>query len=217
MRYGYLFEDYLKGGLLPFSMDEPDIFPLLRNILDTIISKDIPLISNITLEETNIIQKLVRFVGIAQVDGISYSSLSKNLNISKYKAEQYVILLEKAFVLKSVFPKGTNVLKEPKVLMYLPFRLLYKDYPSSIGGLREDFFVEMMTMKNISTYYLKTTRGAKTPDYYLEESGAKWIIEVGGKGKGREQFKGMDMKKSLIFSHADDIQGIKRPLFLAGF
>ena len=216
LRYGYLFEGFLQGGLLPFSLEEPNLLPLLNNILTTIITKDIPSIANITLEELGLIQKLVKFVGSAQVDGISYSSLSQNLNISKYKAEQYVALLEKAFVLKAVFPKGTNVLKEPKILMFLPCRLLYKNYNEIIGGLREDFFVEMMSMKGVAISYLKTNRGAKTPDYYLEEASNKWIVEVGGKGKGREQFKGVDLRKSIILSHSNETKGLNRPLFLAG-
>lgn len=217
LKFGYLFEPYLQGGLLPFALDEPNVMSLLGNILTTIISKDIPLISSIKLEETNIIAKMVQFIGMAQVDGISYSSLSQNLNISKYKAEQYVTLLEKAFVLRAIFPNGTNVLKEPKILMCLPFRLLYKDYAIAIGGLREDFFIEMMAQKNSQIYYLKTNRGKKTPDYYIETMDNNWVIEIGGKGKGREKFKGIDLKKSIILSHSNDFHGINRPLYLAGF
>jgi len=43
------------------------------------------------------------------------------------------------------------------------------------------------------------------------------VIEVGGKSKGREQFKGVEVHKKIILSHSNQIEGIKRPLFLLGF
>ena len=94
-------------------------------------------------------------------------------------------------------PKGTNILKEPKILMALPYRLLFIDYEQAVGGLREDFFVEMMRSLDIDFYYLKSTRGAKTPDYLVPFNNGDIIIEIGGKKKGREQFKGIQTKKSL--------------------
>ncbi len=42
------------------------------------------------------------------------------------------------------------------------------------------------------------------------------VFEVGGKGKGRSQFKGRDIKTKIIFADGYDITGIRRPLFLAG-
>ncbi|HIJ88166.1 MAG TPA: hypothetical protein HPP97_10890 [Desulfuromonadales bacterium] len=45
----------------------------------------------------------------------------------------------------------------------------------------------------------------------------KYLIETGGSGKGKEQFKGFDGKKNLILSHGNETTGIKRPFFLLGF
>lgn len=39
--------------------------------------------------------------------------------------------------------------------------------------------------------YLKSTREEKTPDYLLELPSGKMIFEIGGRRKGREQFKGI--------------------------
>jgi hypothetical protein len=186
-----LFKSFLKGGCLPFSLEEPQPLALLQNILEKIISWDIPMVKAISQQEVEIIRKMVRFIGSAKVEGISYSALSNNLGITKYKAEQYVRLLQDAFVLQVIFPKGANVLKEPKIIMFLPYRLLYQDYAEAIGGLREDFFVEMMLIRDIPVYYLKSKQGAKTPDYLIDYQDNKVIIEVGGKGKGRTQFKGI--------------------------
>jgi len=216
LRYEYLFKDYLKGRLLPFSLEETDIYSILKNILEKIIRKDIPSVAGLQVDELNAIEKTLKFIGKSPVDGINFTSVSKNIGITKYKAEQYIHLLEKAFVLNSVFPEGTNVLKEPKILMYLPFRLLYKSYNESIGAIREDFFAETMRMKDMAFSYLKTKRGAKTPDFLIKTESESIILEVGGKGKGRQQFKGIKGNKKMILTDSADTDGIKRPLFLMG-
>lgn len=217
LRHGYAFEDYLKGGILPFSLEEPNVLPLLENIIKKIIRRDIPNSVPLNLDELPLIERLLRFVGKSSIDGINYSSLSRNLGITKYKAESYVDVLEKAFVLNVILPRGANVSKEPKILMYLPLRLLYEEYEFAIGGLREDFFAEIMVMKNLEFHYLKSTRGAKTPDFLVNLEGTEIVIEIEGKGKGRQQFKGISLEKSLILSQHAAVKGIKRPMFLLGY
>ena len=139
LRVEYLFPRYIQGGLFPFSFNEPDVLPMLKNVIAKIINQDIPAVKTLNTEELALIEKVIRFIGKSGVDGISYSSVSKNVGITKYKAENYIHLLEKAFVLNVIFPAGTNVLKEPKVLMFLPYRLLYREKDQAMGGLREDF------------------------------------------------------------------------------
>ena len=60
--------------------------------------------------------------GRAPIDGINYTSLSRNLGITRFKAERYVRALERAFLLRQAFPAGANVLREPKVFMEPPYR-----------------------------------------------------------------------------------------------
>jgi predicted AAA+ superfamily ATPase len=217
MRAGVRFDDYLRGELMPFAIDEPDVLPLLRSVLGTIIARDIPKVARLHTDELETIQKLIEFIGRSAIDGISYSALSRNLGITKYKAEQYVSLLEAAFVAQRVFPAGTNVLREPKILLSLPYRLLYRDFVDAVGGLREDFFAEAMRQTGIAFSYLKSTRGQKTPDYLLDHEGEKLVIEIGGQGKGRSQFKGVTPDHKLILAHGDRSDGIHRPLFLLGY
>lgn len=217
MRFDYLFDDYLQGRLFPFSLEEPDCMPMLGNICSKIAHRDIPMVSNLRMEDIQKIEKAVAFIGKSDVDGINFSSISRNLGITKYKAEQYVGLLAKAFVLNPIYPIGTNVLREPKVLMYLPFRLLYKDWDQCIGAIREDFCAEMLTMCGYRFHYLKTKRGAKTPDFHVVYGNKRLVVEIGGKGKGREQFKGIKIEKKLILTHSAEAGTDKRPLSLLGF
>ena len=215
LRAGEHFLPYIQGGLMPFALQEPQPLALLGNILKTIILKDIPRIASLLTDELDKIERLVRFVGLSGVDGINYSSTAHNVHITKYKAEQYIALLERAFVLHRVFPMGTNVMKEPKVVMALPYRLLYRPLEEAIGGLREDFFVEAFRALGKEIFYLKSTRGQKTPDYLIRDF-EDIVFEVGGKGKGRSQFKGVDVKRKIILADGYDTADTRRPLFLAG-
>ena len=218
LRAGKSFDDYLfRGGILPFSLEEPDPLTFLRGIVEKVIVRDIPSVMKLTLDELDHIRRLLRFVGRSAVDGINYSSLSRNLGITKYKAEQYVDCLEKAFILHRVLPEGTNVLREPKILMAPPCRLLYRDLDDAVGGLREDFFVEAARQAGIDIGYLKNTRGGKTPDYLLRGVDEKLVIEIGGKGKGRSQFKGIEIDRKLVLAHADTCEKGRIPLFMAGY
>jgi predicted AAA+ superfamily ATPase len=217
MRFDYLFDAYLQGGLFPFALEEPDPLPLLQNICLKVIRKDIPMVSNLRFEDIEKIEKTLSFIGKSEVDGINFSSISRNLGITKYKAELFVKLLSQAFILNPIYPKGTNVLREPKVLMYLPFRLLYSEFQQCLGAIREDFFAEMLTMKGYRFHYLKTKRGAKTPDFLVEHEKERFVIEIGGKGKGREQFKGIKVEKKIILSDDPKTGSGKKPLSLMGF
>jgi len=72
-------------------------------------------------------------------------------------------------------------------------------------------------MANLECYYLKSTRGKKTPDYFVIENDDHFIVEIGGKGKGFQQFKGVKTGIKMVFSDSNTIDGNKRPLMLLGF
>ncbi len=217
LRFGKRFHDFLKGGIFPFSLDEPfGLLDILQSVVKKIIQSDIPTIADLKIDELEKIESVLTFIGRSGVDDISYSSISSNCGITKYKAKQYVDLLEQAFVLQRVFPAGSNVMREPKILMCLPYRLLYRDFADAIGALREDFFVEMMRAHNRRFFYLKSKRGRKMPDYLVPIDGKKVAVEIGGKHKRPTQFKGIKVDTKIILTDSDRIDGIHRPLFLAG-
>jgi predicted AAA+ superfamily ATPase len=218
MRAGIYFDAYLTGGLMPFALREPAPLKILANILDTIVDKDIAVAGQLPPHELLAIKKMVEFIGLSGVDGINYTSISNNLKITKYKAEQYLELLEDAFVAQRIFPAGTNVTREPKVLLSPPYRLLYRNYADAAGGLREDYFASAMRALSVEIQYLKSTRGAKTPDYCVNFSGQeKIVIEIGGSRKGRSQFKNFKADRKYIFSSSDTIDDLRRPLFMLGY
>ncbi len=211
------FSRYLAGGLLPFSLEEPDPLPLLRGTVAKIIARDIPTTRPLRIDELPILEKFPAFIGKSQVDGINYTSLSKNLGITKYKAEQYCEAFEQAFLLQRIFPAGTNVLREPKILLMPPLRLLHRPIDEAAGGLREDFFAMAMRQAGIPIQYLKSTTGQKTPDFLVEHEGRKIVFEIGGKGKGRSQFKGVQADQKIILAQGGACSPGRIPLEMLGF
>lgn len=211
------FDEYLSGGILPFALEEPEPLPLLEATIETIINRDIPQSLRLHTDELDVLRKMISFMGRSGVDGINYSSLSSNLGITKYKAEQYVTAFENAYLLQRILPKGTNVLKKPKIVMMPPVRTLFRPMAEARGGLREDYFSLAMRQAGLPLAYVKGTRGQKTPDFLIEHEEQHLVFEVGGKGKGRSQFKGIEADRKLIVG-----EGVRRgpdiiPLHLFGF
>jgi predicted AAA+ superfamily ATPase len=189
--------------LYPFLLEPGASLHQFTQIIKKIIQDDIPHFDpNLSLEDITLLEKTLTFIGKSPIDGINYSSISHNVGITKYKAEKYLSLLEKSFLIKCIFPKGTNVLKEPKVFMELPYRLVYRPYEECIGELREDFFALAAAQHEIDFHYVKTTRGKKTPDFILNINNTNVIIEIGGAGKGRTQFKGIDYDQKIVLFHS---------------
>jgi len=216
-RYEYLFDAYLKGGLFPFALTEPEPLEVLRSILDTVLQRDIPSAGNVAYQEVDVIRKALTFIGRSAVDGINPTNLARNLGITRYKAISYIDLLEKAFILIPVEPEGTNVLREPKILMQTPYRLLFQPWNEALGALREDFFATAMGQANQLFHYLKSTTGKKTPDFKLTTESGDLVVEIGGVGKGRTQFKGIHVERKIVLAHEAGSRRNVKPLFLAGY
>jgi predicted AAA+ superfamily ATPase len=222
LRSIHRFDDYLSGGLYPFSLEPGAVKEQFMNILTKILRSDIPAVEpSISFEDVETMEKCLAFIGRSPIDGINYSSLSRNLGITKYKAEKIIALLERSFVLFRSFPAGTNVLKEPKIFMELPYRLLYRPFEECIGELREDFFALSMAQHGTHFKYVKTTRGGKTPDFLVEIEGVPTVLEVGGRGKGYTQFKGTDYERKVVLYHGGGTYKttawIRVPLHCLGF
>ena len=142
----------------------------------------------------------MEYIARCPVDGVNYSSISSNLCVTKYKAQKYLDYLERSFVVTLVFPAGTNVLKEPKVLLQLPYRLVYEPCPRAVGALREEFFAIALRQHGVAFSYAKSTRGGKTPDYAIDLDGTRAVVETGGQGKGRSKFKGLEYDRKVVLT-----------------
>lgn len=216
--YEPYFTEFCLHGTLPAAMEHP--FPqVMRNIIEKIVNYDLLTFGKLDRSDILNVNGILRFISRSPVDVCSYSLIARNTGVSKYKATEYVHLLEQTFLLRVILPYGPNVVKEPKILYSLPFRAYFAEGVETeklVGAMREEFFVQHITQTDAKINYLKSVRGEKLPDYIMFHKGGKTVFEIGGAGKKRAQLRGVLEEKKFVLSQPGNArEGI--PLLLFGF
>ncbi|MCD6227499.1 ATP-binding protein [Candidatus Micrarchaeota archaeon] len=218
LKYDYLYPPYITGGLYPMQLEDNEDQDKFMNIIKSIIERDIPRAYNYSLEDVFNIKEVLKFITTSPVEGVSYSSISRNVGITKYTVMKYIKALEDSFILSVIEPKGTNIKKEPKILIFPPFRETFaKNNNFLTGSVREDFFILSMKIAGYNdVYYLKGIRGRKTPDYYIPSE--NMVLEIGGKSKSFTQFKFITKNiKKVILTYPGTLKEGTAPLISVGF
>lgn len=196
-------EEYMKFGGVLYSGE--GFQKALENSLGKVITKDLLALREINLKYEEDAYRLLYHIAASPPFETSYSSIASKLGISKAFAIRMVSDLESAGVMKTSQPcsgTGTDVKKEPKIYLAIPFRAFFSSSPNK-GAAREEFFVNHVSPE----CYFKNERGEKTPDFRV----GKHRIEVGGESKGFSQ--GPD----YVAADTGIAEGKKIPLFLFGF
>ena len=218
LRYEAFFEEYLSYPL-PAQKQErsPEI---IINIINKIIERDLIYSEDIAAKDIFYLKNILKFLANSPSGEISFSTIASNLQISHFLAVKYITAFEKAYILNVIYPKGTNIKKEPKILFSLPFRSYLSSLPHDnlLGSVKEDFFAGIMKNNKIKIFYLKSKRGKKLPDFMIEAANTKYIVEIGGKSKTLAQFKGIPDKYDKIIALYPFVEKDKSiPLFIFGF
>jgi len=211
------FREFANLRALPACLDSP-LPSVVTAIVDKIIQKDLLATARLSGEDILQIRSVLLFLARAGIEGCSYSSISRNLGITKYKSQQYIALLQSASLIHIVLPYGANILPEPKILFTPVLRdnLAQGMDPDRLtGSIREEFFIHHILGANLTVNYLKSLRGQKLPDYLVFHKGKKIIFEIGGAGKGASQFKGIEEREKYLLTQPGAPGGI--PLILMGF
>ena len=211
------FREFSNLRALPACLESP-LPSVVTAIVDKIIQKDMLTTARLSGEDILQIRSVLLFLARAGIEGCSYSSISRNLGITKYKSQQYITLLQSANLIHVVLPYGANVLPEPKILFTPALRANLAqgmDPERLTGAIREEFFIHHILGANLTVNYLKSLRGQKLPDYVVFHQGKKIIFEIGGAGKGASQFKGMEEREKHKLTQPVAPGGI--PLILMGF
>ncbi|MFH1471471.1 MAG: AAA family ATPase [Nanoarchaeota archaeon] len=211
------FHEFCVRGALPSAIESP--FPqTIRNIVEKILNHDLLIYGKLNREDIINIGNILRFISRSPVDVCSYSLIARNAGITKYKAQEYIHILEQAFLLKILMPYGSNVMKEPKILYSLPFRAYFSDGVEDekiAGAIREEFFIHHISNIDANVNYLKSLRGEKLPDYIVFYKNKKFVFEIGGAGKTRVQLKGISNNRFVLSQPGNVDKGI--PLIFFGF
>ncbi len=208
-KYGKLhefMEEYLTyGGTL---YPKEGFFEALENSLKKVIIQDLATLRAINVKYETDVYKLLYIISRSLPFEVNYSSISRELEISKTLAVRMVSDLESAGIIIPIFPcknKGIDVKKEPKIYLTIPLRKFFANQGVEInkGSLREEFFVNHLR----DLCYIKGKRGEKTPDFRYND----FLIEVGGVSKSRHQ------NPDYIAVDGLATEENKIPLFLFGF
>ncbi len=217
LKYEAFFEEYLR---FPVPAQKQESSPeIIQNIITKIIERDLIYTQDIDSKDIFHLKNLLKFLANSPVGDISFSTIAKNLHISYYLAVKYITLLERAYILNIIYPTGSNIKKEPKILFNLPFRSYLTSLPQNtlMGSVKEDFFANVIRNNKINLFYLKNKRGRKLPDFMIEVKNTKYIIEIGGRSKGFTKFKGISDKYQKIITAYPYVQkDHSMPLFCFG-
>lgn len=211
------FQEFSILGAMPACLESP-LSSMVISVVDKVVQKDILTAGRLSQEDILQIRSVLLFLARSGVEGCSYSSISRNTGITKYKAQQFIALMQSASLVMIVLPYGANVMPEPKILLVPTLRVNLAqgiDHDRLTGAIREEFFIHHVKGANLTVNYLKSLRGQKLPDYILFHGDRKLIFEIGGSGKGTSQFKGVEIKEKYILSQPASSRSI--PLILFGF
>ncbi|HHS14206.1 MAG TPA: ATP-binding protein [bacterium] len=196
-----MIESRMVLGMYPDIVLQPGEAPaLLRSLSASYLYKDVLQYQDIRRPE--LLEKLLRALALQIGREVSYNELSNLLDVSKKTIENYIQLLEKAFVVFRLRPFSRNLRTELKKMRKIYFydtgirnalinNLNGVELRQDTGQLWENFMIsERMKLQNnrgrvVNTWFWRTHRQAEV-DYLEEADGALQAFEFKWKpGKRR--------------------------------
>ena len=207
----YEFNKYLKYGQYPYFIEGlNEYYQKILATIHLILEIDLKAIEDLDYNHIAKLKKLLYTIATSVPFIPNISKLSEKIEISRPFMIKALSLLEKAQLLKQVNKsnKGISHLSKPDKLYLNNTNLIYAlaKQNAETGNLRETFFLNQVLVKH-------QVKLPKSGDFEVDN---KYIFEVGGKNKTREQIKNLNN----AYLVKDDIeQGINNiiPLWLFGF
>lgn len=203
------FEQYLKTGYYPFYLEEGDGFAdRLQQVIDTIISSEIPSVSNIEYDSVYKAKQLLGVLAEQSPYTLNIASLCNTLQVSRNNVLKLIDLMDKAALVRRLYSAdgGMKMLTKPEKILFSNTNLMYCLTPNADAGTMRETFLASQIAAAHSLYM--PVQGDLVAD-------GRWLFEVGGKGKGFTQIK--DIENSFVVSDNMEIgYGNKIPLWLFG-
>ena len=179
-----LFEQYLREGYYPFSL-EGYFLQRLQQVIRLTMEVDIPQYANMTPATG---RKLRRMLGII-ASNVPYkseaSSLANEIKVSRNDIPNYLLFMEKAGMIGQLrdCTGGMRGLGKTEKVYLDNTNMIYTmtGENANIGNVRETFFFNQ-TRLNLDVI------SSKVSDFQID----KYTFEVGGKKKGLKQVQGVD-------------------------
>ncbi len=204
------FKEYLKDGYFPYYFENPNSYGMkLEETVNTVIESDLPVIFNVEAQNIHKLKQLVAMICSSKPYELNISKLSQKIGINRTTLYQYIHYLTMGNILYALKAqaKGDGIFVKPsKLYLANPNLSFYYCQDNEIGTIREQFFLNMLTVDHMLVY-------PKRGDFQVDDM---YTFEVGGKNKSFDQIK--DIQNSFVA--ADDTEvgfGNKIPLWLFGF
>lgn len=205
------FHTYLRHGFYPFYTTETENDYLIRvnNMVSSVIDYDIPAVEKVEYATLIKAKQLLNIISAQTPSPLNARTTAEMLGTTVNQLIKILSLLERSQILRLLYYKNErnpkSMLKPQKVLFNNP-SILYALGFADTGKVRETFISSMISATHEVAY-------PKSGDLLVDN---RYLLEVGGAGKGFTQIK--DLPDSFIA--ADDITfgiGNKIPLWLFGF
>lgn len=203
------FEKYLKSGYYPFYREEGDgFFDRLQQVIETIITNEIPSVSNIEYDSVYKAKQLLAVLAEQSPYTLNISSLCNTLQSSRNNVVKLLDLMSRAALIRRLYASsdGMNMLTKPEKILFYNTNLMFC-LTSNVdaGTLRETYLASQ----------IGTAHKLSMPEKGDIVADGKLLFEVGGKSKGFSQIKNIEASYVV----ADDMEighGNKIPLWLFG-
>jgi predicted AAA+ superfamily ATPase len=206
------FQEYLRTGYLPFTLEGKDTFYFTRLIetVNATLERDLRVIEDYSAAN---VQKIKRLLGVL-AESVPFepniSALASKLGMGRDTVNTYLYHLGDARLLNLLqsATKGVAVLQKPDKIYLENTNLSFalKEHPD-VGTVRETFFLSQL--RNAGHDVTLPKQG----DFLIDN---RFTMEVGGKKKKAGQIR--DLENAYVA--ADDLEigfGRKIPLWMFGF
>ena len=199
------FSEYLKNGIYPYFIDDPNFYSnrLLKHI-NLALEIDVPYINQIELKYLSKLRKLLYIIASETPFSPNVSKLAADIKTSRATVMNYLRYLKNAKLIQLLYANGDeNELKKPDMVYMHNTNLLYAIAPENAEktNLRQTFFYNQVG-------YILPVNSSEYADFLVNHT---WHFLVGGHKTepGKGQFAAADM----IETGSNN----KIPLWLFGF
>lgn len=179
-----LFEDYLRRGYYPFSVEE-DFELKLQQIVNQTLETDIPMYAGMNVSTGRKLKQLLAIIAKSVPFKPNMTSIASALLASRNNIADYCLFIEEAGLITQLRDATGGVRGLGKVdKIYLDNTNLIHSLAgsnSNSGNIRETFFLNQLRLKYDVTV-------SPVADFRIGD----YTFEVGGKNKGLRQIQGLD-------------------------
>lgn len=206
-----LLKKYLRHGFYPFYATESEANYLTRvnSMISAVIDYDIPAVENVEYATLLKAKQLLTIMAAQTPSPLNAVATARLMGITTNQLVKILSLLQRSQILRLLYYKAErnpkSMAKPQKVLLDNP-SLLYALGYADKGKVRESFLASMTAQGHEVSY-------PQQGDLLVDD---RYVIEVGGHGKGYGQIK--DLPDSFVA--VDDVAvgfANKIPLWLFGF